>query len=71
MFLPVDSSVLRAIAYDTATQTLWIQFRSLALYCYSAVPATVYQELLQAPSKGIYFNRHIRAVYPSLPLCHP
>jgi hypothetical protein len=56
----VESTTLAAVDYDPAAQMLWLEFRSGAVYCYGDVPLAVYQALLTAPSKGAYFNRHIR-----------
>ena len=60
----VDSSVLATVAYDYVSQQLWLEFRNLAVYCYFGVPPSLYQHLLAAPSKGTYFNRHIRGNFP-------
>ena len=57
--MALDSSVLAAAAYAT-DGTLALQFRSGTVYCYFAVPPTVFQHLVAAPSKGAYFNRNIR-----------
>lgn len=56
----VESTTLTAVAYDAASQLLRLQFRSGAVYCYFGVPPTLHQALMVAPSKGAYFNRHIR-----------
>lgn len=56
----VASTTIAAVDYDPATQTLWLEFRSRALYRYCDVPLAIYQALMTAPSKGAYFNRHIR-----------
>lgn len=56
----VESSVLAAIGYDTTNQELWVEFRSGLIYYYLGVPAAAYQAFLSAPSKGAYFNQHIR-----------
>jgi len=56
----VESTTLAAVDYDSAAQMLWLEFRSRAVYRYCHVPLAVYQALLAAPSKGAYFNRHIR-----------
>src|ERR1700720_3401909 len=60
----VDSTTLAMIAYDAAHQTLWLEFRSGAVYVYSSVPPDVYQALLVADSRGAYFNRHVRGRFP-------
>ena len=59
----VESTTLLMIAYDLDRQILQLQFRDHANYNYFDVPADVYQELLDAPSIGGYFNRYIRAAF--------
>lgn len=56
----VDSTILRTIGYDAERQLLQIEFQDLSTYQYFDVPAAVYEELAQAPSKGTFFNRSIR-----------
>ena len=61
---PVESRTLNTVAYDPAGQVLRLEFRSRVVYCYFHVPADVYQDLMAADSKGVYFNRHIRGRFP-------
>jgi hypothetical protein len=56
----VESTTLATIVYDEARRLLELEFRSRALYRYFGVPVTVYRALLDAPSKGRYFNQAIR-----------
>jgi rRNA-processing protein FCF1 len=56
----VNSSNLKAIGYDLATNTLEIEFLNGSLYQYSNVPEIVYQELMAASSHGQYFDTHIK-----------
>ena len=56
----VDSSLLEAAIYHELSAQLELAFHNGSVYCYSAVPAQTYHELLQAESKGKYFNSHIR-----------
>jgi hypothetical protein len=56
----VDSKSLRKVGYDAERRLLQVQFQNRSVYQYFEVPAAVYQELMQAPSKGSYFNRFIR-----------
>ena len=58
--IAVDSTTLRTVSYDAERQLLRIEFQNRSVYQYFEVPAAVYQELMQAPSKGAYFNRSIR-----------
>ena len=57
---PVESTTLSAVAYDETRGLLQIEFCSGAVYQYFGVPAAVHQALLDAASKGGYFNQAIR-----------
>jgi hypothetical protein len=59
---PVRSAALKSIGYDQGH--LWVEFHKSGLYEYDNVPETVYRELRFHPSKGPYFDRHIRGRYP-------
>ena len=56
----IQSTTLATVAYEATDQLLWLEFRSHAVYCYFGVPAALHRALLEADSKGNYFNRHIR-----------
>ena len=60
----VESTTLATVAYDEIRQLLRLEFRSRAVYQFSGVPRAVHLALLQAPSKGRYFNRVIRGRFP-------
>ena len=60
----VESTTLRAFAYDDDRGILQLEFLSGAIYHYYGVPAGVYEALLGAPSKGSCFNRVIRGRFP-------
>lgn len=59
----IESTVLASITYDEPHQLLLVEFRAGAIYCYWAVPLTVHEGLLAAPSKGAYFNHFVRAQF--------
>ena len=59
----VDSTTMRSVGYDSAQQILEIEFTSGAIYPYLEVPATVFDKLMQAESKGRYFSQEIRDDY--------
>lgn len=61
----VESTTLAAVAYDDVRELLRLEFRSRAIYQYFGVPPAVHQALLQAASKGSYFNKVIRGRFPS------
>jgi len=60
----VESTTLRAVAYDDGREVLQLEFCTRAIYHYYGVPAGVYEALLDAASKGSYFNRVIRGRFP-------
>lgn len=60
---PVLSSTLSVVGYDPATGSLELRFKSRAVYRYSNVPPHRYAGLMNAPSKGSYFNAYIKEHY--------
>ena len=46
----VESTTLRALAYDSGRGVLQLEFCTGAIYHYYGVPAAVYEALLGAPS---------------------
>jgi hypothetical protein len=59
----VSSSVLASVGYATKTRTLEVEFVSGRIYLYLDVERDTYDALLAAPSKGTYFNAHIKDEY--------
>jgi hypothetical protein len=68
---PVHSSVLHAVGYDSKTATLEVEFSSKLIYRYRRVPRAKFTALLNAPSKGRYFNANIRDYYSYVALQGP
>lgn len=64
----LQSSLLKAASYSAVDALLEVELRNGSVYQYSGVPASTYQNLLQAESKGRYFNLHIRNLYPTAKL---
>jgi len=56
----VQSSNLESVGYDEETKILEIEFKGGSVYRYYNVPKDIYDELLEAESKGKYFWRNIR-----------
>jgi lysyl-tRNA synthetase, class II len=57
----VESTTLVTVSYDDTRELLQLEFCcSRAVYEYFSVPAAVHQSLLDASSKGRYFNHAIR-----------
>jgi len=61
--IPVSSSNLASVGYDSETQTLRIEFGSGGVYEYHNVPEAEYQGLMSASSKGSYFHQNIKDRY--------
>lgn len=57
-----SNSNITSIGYDG--KDLYIKYCSGATYSYENVPVKVYEELVQAPSKGRYINEQIKNAYP-------
>lgn len=61
---PVISSNIRAIGYDSDSQTLEVEFNYGAVYLYSGVPEGEHEGMMNADSKGQYLNGNIKGRYP-------
>lgn len=59
----VDSSNIEAIGYDDGAQELHVRFLSGTSYIYHDVPRQIFDDLMQAPSKGSFLNREVKGVY--------
>lgn len=59
----VQSRLLAGIAYDHHRAVLQIQFPGGTVYQYFHVPRQTFQDLLQADSKGAYFNCRVRSFF--------
>ncbi|MEP7245275.1 MAG: KTSC domain-containing protein [Gammaproteobacteria bacterium] len=60
----VSSSAIAAVGYDTSVRRMKITFQQGHTYDFCNVPATVFEGLMRAASKGSYYNEHIREKYP-------
>jgi hypothetical protein len=58
--IPVISTAISAIGYDTPTQQMRIKFKQGGIYSYCKVPENIFLELLSATSKGTYYDRYIK-----------
>jgi hypothetical protein len=57
---PVSSSNLSEVAYDAASSTLGVRFKSGGEYEYYGVPEHVYRGLVSASSVGSYFHANVK-----------
>lgn len=58
--LIVESTVIFAVGYDAKRGDLEIQFKEGGVYLYLGVPAPLYLELMNADSKGAFFDEKIK-----------
>jgi hypothetical protein len=61
--VPVQSKGIAWVAYDEQAATLDVHFAASRTYRYFDVPASVYEWLLRAPSKGMFHNRLVKDRY--------
>ena len=61
---PVASSNVRAIGYDSASQTLEVEFHNGSIYQYYGVPDNMHQQMMVASSKGQFLHMYIKNRYP-------
>lgn len=59
----VDSSNVRAIDYDSVIQVLMVDFINGSRYRYRGVPITVFEDFLNADSKGRFLNYLVKGRY--------
>ena len=59
----VSSSNIASIGYDAENEILEVEFNHGGIYQYFDVPNNVYEELMSAPSHGVYFSANIRNDY--------
>jgi len=61
--IPVVSSNVASIGYDENSYTLEVQFRGGGIYQYFNVPPQVFEEFINADSKGKFFHKEIKGIY--------
>jgi KTSC domain len=61
IMISVNSSAISAVGYDGSTLT--VEFNNGRTYDHPGVPYSVYEQLMQALSKGAFYNSYIRGRY--------
>jgi uncharacterized membrane protein len=59
----LNSSAIRAAAYDPATRRMYLWFPNNGPYTFYGVPYHVFQGLISASSAGSYYNSRIKGKY--------
>lgn len=65
---PVNSSALKAYAYNPAAQTLFIQFPSGNTYAYPEVSSDLWGQFQASESKGKFYGQHIKGKFTGNPV---
>jgi hypothetical protein len=60
---PVVSTSIVSIGFDADNAMLEVEFVTGSVYRYRNVEEDVFERLLDAPSKGTFFNENIRDAY--------
>jgi hypothetical protein len=60
----VYSSAISAIGYDPETRRMKVRFITGVTYDFCRVPPDVVDRFMKSPSKGGFYNSHIRDRYP-------
>lgn len=61
--IPVTSSNIQSIGYDSQSAILEVEFTSGDIYQYFNVPEHLYQQFLSTSSHGQFLNDYIRYNY--------
>ncbi len=62
-WVQVQSEAINAIAYDSTTQTLGVEFSGGAVYHYFHVPSSVHAQFISASSHGTFHHEYIKSKY--------
>lgn len=60
----VASSNISEIGYDPMSETLEVMFTNGSVYQYYNVSQNLFDQIMQAPSKGQFLNTYIKNAYP-------
>ncbi|WP_122670378.1 KTSC domain-containing protein [Pseudomonas viridiflava] len=60
----VSSSNIMSAGYDSASETMELEFKDGSVYQYYNVSEHLYEQFKSAPSKGQFFHMYIRNSVP-------
>lgn len=66
--IPVTSSMMRFVGYDSNSQTLEIEFNSGGVYNYLGVSQGDHDAMMSSDSKGKFFHANIKGRFPETKL---
>jgi hypothetical protein len=62
----VDSSHVKSVGYDAAQSHLQVTFKDGSSYDYAGVPPLIYDQFINAPSKGAFMREVLRTRFRSI-----
>jgi len=62
---PVKSSAIKSVGFDSASNTLELEFTGGAVHRYHNVSAEKYAAMMKAPSLGSHFKKFIHGKHPN------
>ena len=57
---PVQSSSVSSVGYDRDSSTIEIEFLNGSVYQYFGVPESIFDGLMNAPSKGTFLDQFVK-----------
>ena len=57
---PVQSSSVSSVGYDRDSSTLELEFLNGSVYQYFGVPESIFNGLINAPSKGTFLDQFVK-----------
>jgi len=58
----VQSSHIASVGYERDSSTLEVEFLNGSVYQYFGVPESIFEGLVNAPSKGSFLHHNVKAV---------
>jgi hypothetical protein len=62
--IEVSSSNIASLSYNEESKELTVEFKNGSEYMYNHVPLKIFEDFLDADSKGKFLNAEIKGNYP-------
>ena len=63
--VPVNSSAIDRLEYDTQNEAMVVTFTDGTIYDYPGIRQDQFMQFVNAPSKGVFFNAYVRGRWSS------
>lgn len=64
--IPINSSSISGVDYNALTKVFIVCFNNGGEYIFYNFPESVFNDFMTSPSKGAFFNNHIKGKYKPL-----